>query len=457
MPILLGLDLGTTSVAAVAIDEQSRVIRSATRAHGAYVSGLPEGYAEQDFTEILKTARNCLLEVLASCSESPRGLGLTGQMHGFLFCDQHRQPISRLITWQDRRCLLENSNGRPPLEELRDLLPDGTQRKLGCQIRAGYAIATWFAMRQRNELPASDYLLCDITAAIAHELIGQPLRMDPTFAASWGVWDQTSNTYCEDVLAVAGMKETVLPETATTGEQLGVVRRAIADFWQLPEGMPVYAGIGDNQASFLGAVEDAQSEVLVNIGTGGQVAWSSPAQTDHPAIEIRPYLDDHFLHVGAGLAGGDAYAWLVSQLRRWLEELGIAVAEQDIHQQLAAAHAGLSDEQQAAAPVCEPFFRGTRLDPARRGLLRNLGQDNVGLGQLVHAVISGVIDSLCEMYEAAESPLQNRERVVVAGNFFEHHRWAADRIGQRWGIPVRFPTQQEQAARGAALLALRGM
>ncbi|MFN3158462.1 MAG: sedoheptulokinase [Rubinisphaera brasiliensis] len=469
MPILLGLDLGTTSVSAVAIDEAGTLLHAANRAHHAYVDGLPEGHAEQDLSAIEQAARDCLGEILAAISETPFCLALTGQMHGFLFCDAAGSPLSRLITWQDRRCLQADAGEQSPLEELQSRLPSDLASKLGCQIRAGYAIATWFAMQRRGQLPQSDYRLCDVTAAIAQKLtgsqsgsfssastkLGSRLKIDPTFAASWGVWDQTQNSYCEEMLVAAGLEVARLPQAIASGGESGRVSAAAAEQWGLPEGMPVVVGIGDNQASFLGAVQSSEEEVLINIGTGGQVAWSHSASTDHPAIEIRPFVGKQFLHVGAGLAGGDAYAWLVSQLQSWLAEFEVSVDEEQIHRILADAHARLTPDEKKSAPVCEPFFRGTRTDPDRRGVLSNLGQNNTQLGQLTHAVIAGVVDCLCELYESSNAPLVGRMRVVVAGNFFQHHRWAADRIAERWQIPVVFPDQREQAARGAALLALR--
>ena len=73
---------------------------------------------------------------------------------------------------------------------------------------------------------------------------------------------------------------------------------------------------------------------------------------------------------------------------------------------------------------------------------------------MAEAVLTGIVDSLCELYERAPSQLPRLERVVVAGNFFQHHGWLKTRIAERWQVPVISPRYQEQAAAGAALLAL---
>lgn len=86
--LILGLDMGTTSISAVALNESGRVLHAVTKTHHASVEGLPADYAEQNPERIRVTA----FETLKSLSELCRGaeflaIALTGQMHSTVILD----------------------------------------------------------------------------------------------------------------------------------------------------------------------------------------------------------------------------------------------------------------------------------------------------------------------------------------------------------------------------------
>ena len=147
----------------------------------------------------------------------------------------------------------------------------------------------------------------------------------------------------------------------SSGERLGGLTAALAQTMQLPAALPVFVGIGDNQASFLGSVGDPRDAMLVNVGTGGQVAVFTPSpptsvfmQTADTLVETRPFPRDGYLLVAAGLSGGAAYAALESFFRRVGRDLfGVEAPLHlyDVMNRLAAATAA-----GAAGVVCEPYF-----------------------------------------------------------------------------------------------------
>src|SRR5262249_30882809 len=110
----------------------------------------------------------------------------------------------------------------------------------------------------------------------------------------------------ESAIAALGIPRHLLPEVRPTGQVVGELHVDL----DLPFGLPVVNALGDNQASFLGAVADPEHDVLVNVGTGGQVSATSSTPLQGPLIETRPLIGGDFLIVGAGLAGGRAYAAL---------------------------------------------------------------------------------------------------------------------------------------------------
>ena len=101
MPLSLALDLGTTSIAAIAVDPDGHVVSSVQRANTATLPDLPSGHAEQDPQRIRDIIVDVLSELARDLPGTPAGLGVTGQMHGVLLTDPNRHPLTGLITWQE--------------------------------------------------------------------------------------------------------------------------------------------------------------------------------------------------------------------------------------------------------------------------------------------------------------------------------------------------------------------
>lgn len=97
-----GIDVGTTSVAGVAVDGAGRVCASVSFAHGADISGLPEGVDEQDPARLADAVARVRRELAARVGE-PDAVGWTGQMHGVVGVDAEGCPVTNFVTWRDRR------------------------------------------------------------------------------------------------------------------------------------------------------------------------------------------------------------------------------------------------------------------------------------------------------------------------------------------------------------------
>ena len=95
-----GVDIGTTSVAAVAVEDDGRLSATASVEHRADVSGLAAGVDEQDPAKLLSAVRAALSRVGAG--DGAR-IGWTGQMHGIVGVDRSLRPVTRFVTWRDAR------------------------------------------------------------------------------------------------------------------------------------------------------------------------------------------------------------------------------------------------------------------------------------------------------------------------------------------------------------------
>ncbi|MBN2305784.1 MAG: xylulokinase, partial [Anaerolineae bacterium] len=105
MPHLLGIDLGTSSVKAVVIDEQGRVTK--TGAHEYPIQSPRPGWAEQDTESWWDATVRAVRQATADTRDSIKAIGLSGQMHGVVLIDTNYQPTGPAIIWADQRSAAE--------------------------------------------------------------------------------------------------------------------------------------------------------------------------------------------------------------------------------------------------------------------------------------------------------------------------------------------------------------
>ena len=179
--------------------------------------------------------------------------------------------------------------GRTALGVAREAVAGLGGRRKGCRIRHGYGAATlvWLVRRgARREAAAG---ACTAAGWVAARLTGGRPATDPTFAASWGIYDLVRGSWNEAFVDRLGLPARLLPPVRPAGEALGGLSGEAARATGLPAGLPVFNPVGDTQASFLGSVPEVAGTALVNLGTGGQVCWAVPAfEPPGERVEKRP-------------------------------------------------------------------------------------------------------------------------------------------------------------------------
>lgn len=449
----LALDLGTTSVSAVAVDDAGRLLHAVTRAHRADVSGLPAGWAEQEPRIIRETAGRVLQELVAHCSATPVCLGMTGQMHGVLLLDAAQQPVSRLITWQDRRSLeLHPITRQTHLQSLLERSDAEAIRRTGCRPSAGFLGTTLYTLRNTQTLPANADRAALIIDWLASNLTGADLCTDRSNAASTGLFDLERDAWSPPLLAAAHVPVEMLPAVRESGAVLGTVTAEAAAWTGLPAGLPVCNAIGDNQAAIVGSLPADEEVAHINIGTGGQFSRIVERFQVLPGLETRYLPQRRYMLVGAGLAGGDAIAWVQRTLAAWLRDCGIPQSDEELYRRLDTLMAGADPD--AGGLECAPFFRGTRATPELRGSFRGVDNQNFTPGNVGRAVLNGMAAAFATQHElAAQAGPWRARRIIATGNAVRRNPLLLQRIADRLQLPVDLPVHREEAAYGAALLA----
>ena len=463
MPERIGLDLGTSTITAVLVDSHAGTVRHSRFLHNdSNLPALAPTRAEQDPARL----RALALEVitgLAARAEQVEAIGVTGQMHGLVCVDRAGEPLTSLVTWQDRRSAEPGPGGAALMDELYARLADLRWQDNGCQISHGYGAATLFWLARHGAIPPGTERVCSLPDWLAAQLAGQPPVTDPTLACSWGAYSLIEKGWNLALIQQLGLDPCLFPPVRPSGEPLGGLLSCVARQVGLPAGIPVLNALGDHPASFLASVASAASAattagngdlshtVQINLGTGGQIAWWVPAfEPPDERAETHPCPGGGCLRVGASLCGGAAYAWLNRTVRAWLAEFGVELDEGTVYARLNRA----ARDADAAGLRVRPTFLGVRGDPAvQAGAIEGITLDNLRLAALARATLLGLIDELRDLYlTRATAAIRAGHRLLVAsGNGVQKNPLLPGLLAERFGLPVELPRWPEPAAVGAAV------
>ena len=428
MKYTLGIDTGTTSVSIAVLNESRQVIDSITVNHEAFIPGdFPESRVQSP--ERIREIVMASLESLTRKYGQPSAIGFTGQMHGILYVNSKGESVSPLYTWQD----ISGSvpvNGKSSLEILREH---------GLTVSPGYGLATHFYLQRSGKIPNDGEKFTTISDYIAMKICGNDSPvLSAEMAAGLGCFDVQKREFMIDALKSAGVDVSFLPETVKGYSVVG----------HTESGASVVCSMGDNQASFMGSVDDPENTLLLNIGTGSQVSFMTREYVDvHSDIELRPYGDAYLL-AGSALCGGRAYAMLEAFYRE--------IAGRSCYDVM-AEHAGAFLEAHGLGKAWEvdTRFQGTRSDPSITGSIRGITGENFCPGAFTVGVIRGILEELRGMYEGMKAMTGRSASVIVgSGNGIRKNESMRRVAGEIFGLEVRVSESKEEAAKGSAMCAM---
>ncbi len=446
MDAFLGLDLGTSSLKALLVDESGRVVGSGS---AEYPVRHPQpGWAEQDPDDWWAAAVAAARQATGWAPTGTRvaGIGLSGQMHGTVLLGDQGRPIAPAIIWADGRSWrhVGEVTGRIGAEKLIGIA--------GSPLAAGFMAATaawlqqeqaslWF--RTRRLLAPKDELRRRLTGEIA---------TDPGEASGSLLLDVRWRSWSPDLLRAARIDEARLPALRPSAAVAGTLTARAAEEMGLPAGVPVATGTGDAPAGLLGAGITDPKTMLLSISTGAQVMIPAEGVSPDPlgrshtfcsALEPGPGSPGWY-QMGATLAAGMAM--------RWLRDEMLDLRGPDAWERMTGWAA--SRPVGANGLLFLPYLVGERsphMDARLRAAFLGLG-DHHGRGDLVRAVMEGATLACLDAFAVLEEQGAAPERIVIAGGGARSPLWrqiAAD----AFGMPVHLLATADQAAMGAAVLA----
>jgi len=368
--VFLGIDIGTSSVKAVLIDEQESI--AAQAAIPLSVARPQPLFAEQDAQDWWLATVAAIATLPPAARATVRAVGLSGQMHGATLLDQSGTPLRPAILWNDGRSTLEclELERRAPRSRAitgNIMMPGFTAPKLLWVSRHEPEI---FARTARVLLP-KDYVRLKLTGEAVSDL---------SDAAGTGWLDVAKRDWSDEMLAATGLDRSQMPRLVEGNAPSGRLTSAAAKQLQLPP-VVVAGGGGDNAASAVGMGVIAPGQSFLSLGTSGVLFVVTERFRPNPDKAAHAFchcLPDRWHQMSVMLSAASALDW-VAQLT------GAA----DVQRLVAAAQArGL----RRTAPYFLPYLSGERTphnDPHARGVFFGL-DSQTSPADLALAVLEGV-------------------------------------------------------------------
>ena len=429
--ITIGVDIGTTTISAVAADEKEGVLKALTLDNNTFLGKCKPWESMQQPEKILDKAVSAVQMLLEHYPEACC-IGVTGQQHGILYLDEKGIPVSPLYTWQDERGSLPVFGGRSICRILSE--------DIGINAAPGYGLATHLYNVRKGLVPAGAASFCTIGDYLGMILTERKTPLvHISQAAGMGMFDIKKLKFMREKVSDAGIDPSFLPEVTKNFSVLGTFK-----------GIPVCVSIGDNQASFLGTVTD-EDTVLVNVGTGSQVSVMTRQYIEIPEIETRPLTDSTYLLVGAAVCGGAAFAALERFFRTYASAAGAPdVAQYDVMKKLLELQTEKDDVWKVRTT-----FAGTRTDPEASGSITGIRTDNFHPAAMIRGVLDGMAEELYELYHLIETDTEESKTTLIAsGNAVRKNRAFQQILEERFHMPLTIGQNEEEAAYGASLCAL---
>jgi len=433
----LGIDVGTSSVKVVLIDDTQKMLASATSP--LRLARPQEGWSEQnpeDWWKATLAAVGAVIKQKRKSFEAVEAIGLSGQMHGATLIDQADRPIRPAILWNDGRSEKECRLLEEKEPELRKIagniaMPGFTAPKL-LWVKAHEPEN--FKRTAKVLLP-KDYIRLKLSGDHASD-------MSDSSGTLW--MDVGRRRWSEKLLQATELSLEHMPKlyegTAATGE----LSAALQKKWGLARRPAIAGGGGDNAAAACGIGAVRPNESFVSIGTSGVLFVTNDKFSPNTSNAVHAFchaVPDTWHQMGVMLSAAASMEWLAGVLGKPVQRL----------------MASLKDKLEGPQSVMFlPYLSGERTpvnDATARGVFIGLSQDS-DARVLTQAVLEGVAFGFRDCLEALKKAGTKVSQATAVGGGSKSKLWLMI-IATVLGIDIEVPAAGDYgAAFGAARLGL---
>lgn len=435
--LYIGVDLGTSSVKLLLMDEQGQIKSIVSKEYPLYFP--KPGWSEQkpeDWYEKLVEGIHELMQ--GQDSSQVDGISFGGQMHGLVILDSEDKVLRPAILWNDGRTqdecdYLNHEIGREKISSYTAnmALTGFTAPKLLWIKKHEPEI---FAKIAKIMLP-KDYL--------AYRLSGVHCT-DVSDASGMLLFDVKNKCWSKEMIKITGIRRDQLADIYESYEKVGTLTANAAAELGLPVSVKVIAGAGDNAAGAVGTGTLENGMCAISLGTSGTVfiAADEFAVDDANAMHSFAHANGKYHFLGCMLSAASANKW-------WMDEI---IGTKDY-----------SKEQEGITALGEnqvfflPYLMGERTphnNPLARGTFIGMTMDTTR-ADMTQAVLEGVTFALRDALEIARGFGIKISRVRLNGGGAKSPLWCR-MVANIMDVKVDKINSEEGPGYGAAILAAVG-
>ena len=435
--LYIGVDLGTSAVKLLLMDENGNIQKIVSKEYPLYFP--KPGWSEQHPEDWYIKSMEGMKELTSECDKSQvAGISFGGQMHGLVALDKDDQVIRPAILWNDGR------TGKQT-DYLNQVIGKDELSEYTANIAfAGFTAPKILWMKENESenykkiakimLP-KDYL--------AYRLSGT-FCTDMSDASGMLLMDVKNRCWSKEMLNICGLEQEQLPKLYESYEVVGTLKPEVAKELGVSENVKVIAGAGDNAAAAVGTGTVGDGRCNISLGTSGTIFISSEkfGVDEHNALHSFAHADGHYHLMGCMLSAASCNKW-------WNEEI-----------------LGTSDyvkEQAAIKKLGEnrvfylPYLMGERSphnNPNARAMFLGMSMDTTR-ADMTQAVLEGVAFGLRDSLEVAKSLGIQIDRTKICGGGAKSPLWRKI-IANVMNLKVDVIESEEGPALGGAMLAAVG-
>lgn len=437
----IGIDSGTQSTKSIVLDAETGELVGAASKSYDLIEGLPAGHKEQHPAEWITATRATIKEALARAGidrEQVRGIGVSGQQHGFVALDAQDEVIRAAKLWCDTSTSKECDELVAALGGL-----EKTIGLVGNGIPAGFTASKILWMK--NHEPEQYARLG--TVLLPHDYLNLFLTGRKTMecgdASGTALLDVRRRQWSQPAIdAIDPALRHKLPELIGSDQPAGTLRAELAAEFGLRTDVIVSSGGGDNMMGAIGTGNVREGAVTVSLGTSGTIYACSEKPVIDPRGEIAAFCDS---------------------TGRWLPlvcTMNVTVATEMVRERFDLSHEALAETAASTPPgndglMLIPFFEGERTPnvPDGTGVYFGLRDRTYTIGHFARAAMEGTTLGLnYGLNRMRELGLAPRE-IRATGGGAKNPVWRQI-MADVFDAEVVCVASEEGAAFGAALQAL---
>ena len=437
---LLGLDVSTTGAKALIIDENGRVLSSAT--NPLQLSTPYPLWSEQDPVDWwagMVPSIHTALEEAGVAAADIAAIGLTGQMHGLVLLDEGGDVLRPAILWNDQRTADQCDTIRQRLGKENLIQITGNDALTGFT-----APKILWVQENEPEVYAKAHHILLPKDYIRYRLTGD-YALDRAGGAGTLLFDIKERTWSPEMLDALQIPAAWLPPTFEGSAITGVVSKEAAELTGLLEGTPVVGGGGDQAAQAVGVGAVETGIVALTLGTSGVVFATTESALIQPEGLLHSFCHAvpgkwHFMGVMLSAAGS----------LQWYRD---SLAPGEDFETLVNEAAGVPAGSEGLFFL--PYLTGERTpypDPLARGAWIGLTVRHTR-PHMTRAVLEGVSFGIKDSFTLIqEAGLGDITQVRISGGGAKSAVWRQI-MADVLGVELVTVNTTEGAAFGAALLA----